>query len=112
MKNDDSRGDGEESSASGSAWPLREPPSRGTHGAQRASSASIGIAATELHEFSQSLRLAFSAAVVCAGALRHQNADMDAEIALVLKSGCCDRLDGVIERLEALARNLRRNHSA
>ena len=71
---------------------------------------SAAAAALELHELARSLRLAFSAVVVCAGALRHQNAEMDEEIALVLKTGCCDRLDAAIEGIEIIARTFPRTH--
>jgi hypothetical protein len=67
-------------------------------------------AALELQELARSLRLAFSAVVVCAGALRHQNAEMDEEIALVLKTGCSDRLDAAIEGIEVLCRKFPRTH--
>ena len=45
---------------------------------------------------------------VCVAALRHQNADCDAEVAHVLQRHAGDRLDIEIEQLDALIRRMER----
>jgi hypothetical protein len=52
------------------------------------------------------LRLAQSAIITSAFALRHQNADCDTEVARVLLRCAADPLEGEIERLEELLRTL------
>jgi len=49
------------------------------------------------------LQLAMAAVIVCVAALRRQNADLDADIALVLKRDTGDRLHTEIEKLQALS---------
>ena len=44
-----------------------------------------------------------AAVIVCVAALRRQNADLDADIALVLKRDTGDRLHTEIEKLQALS---------
>ena len=57
----------------------------------------------ELQALGRHLKVCYALAVVCVEALQAQNADQDAEIALVLKRALGDRLSGEIERAAALA---------
>lgn len=50
-----------------------------------------------------SLRFVCGTLNVCAQALHQQNAEMDADIALVIQRTAGDKLDATIERLEELA---------
>ena len=54
------------------------------------------------------LRLVMAVVQVCVAALRHQNADCDAEVAHVLQRHAGDRLDIEIEQLDALIRRMER----
>jgi len=49
---------------------------------------------------------AAAAVSVCAEALRHQNAERDAEIALILRRGAGDRLARALEELRELERRV------
>ncbi len=55
------------------------------------------------------LQLIMAVVYTSAGALRHQNADSDTEIAAVLERHAADRLSVEIEQLETLIRRLRRD---
>lgn len=57
----------------------------------------------ELDDLGRHLEVCYALVVVCVEALEAQNADHDAEIALVLKRTVADRLGGQIERAAALA---------
>lgn len=57
----------------------------------------------ELDDLGRGLEVCRALVVVCVAALEVQNADHDAEIALVLKRAVADRLGGQIERAAALA---------
>jgi hypothetical protein len=50
----------------------------------------------------RNLQLAIATVMVCVEALRRQNADLDADIALVLERDASDRLHEQIEKLRAL----------
>jgi hypothetical protein len=54
----------------------------------------------------RAMACAAAAVSVCAEALRHQNAERDAEIALVLRRGAGDRLAQALEELRELERRL------
>jgi hypothetical protein len=49
------------------------------------------------------LKVAMAATVVCGAALKSQNADSDADAAVVLQRCVADELDRQIERLDILA---------
>jgi hypothetical protein len=59
--------------------------------------------AGELADLGRGLEVCRALVVVCIGALQAQNAEHDAEIALVLKRAVADRLGGQIERTAVLA---------
>ena len=60
-----------------------------------------------LEDLLRRLHLIMAVIHTSAGALRHQNADSDAEIATVLERHAADRLSVEIEQLETLIRRLR-----
>jgi hypothetical protein len=60
-----------------------------------------------LEDLVRRLRLIMAVIHTSASALRHQNADSDAEIAAVLERHAADRLSVEIEQLETLIRRLR-----
>jgi len=62
-----------------------------------------------LEDLLRRLRLIMAVVHTAAAALRHQNADSDAEIASVLERHAGDRLSVEIEQLEALILRLRRD---
>jgi hypothetical protein len=62
-----------------------------------------------LEDLLRRLRLIMAVVYTSAAALRHQNADSDAEIASVLERHAADRLSVEIEQLESLIRRLRRD---
>jgi hypothetical protein len=55
-----------------------------------------------LHRHVQRLQLILPVISVAVLALRHQNAELDEDIALVLSRNACDPLDVEIDQLEAL----------
>lgn len=57
----------------------------------------------ELRAIGRHLEVCYAVAVVCVEALEAQNADQDAEIALVLKRALGDRLSEQIEKTAVLA---------
>jgi hypothetical protein len=60
-----------------------------------------------LEDLLRRLRLIMAVIYTSAGALRHQNADSDADIATVLERHAADRLSVEIEQLETLVQRLR-----
>ena len=60
----------------------------------------------ELEEVIRALRQLQSTLAVAVGALRHQNADIDADIANLLQRSVGNTLQEQIEKLEALGRRL------
>lgn len=59
--------------------------------------------ARELQALGRHLDICYALVVVCVEALQAQNADLDAEIALVLKRAVGDRLSEQSEKVAALA---------
>ncbi len=57
----------------------------------------------ELQALGRHLQVCYALVVVCVEALQAQNADLDAEIALVLKRAVGDRLSEQSEKVAALA---------
>lgn len=60
----------------------------------------------ELQAVIGSLRQVQSTVAVAVGALRHQNADIDADIATLLQRSVGDTLEEQISKLEAVSRRL------
>jgi hypothetical protein len=58
---------------------------------------------TQVAEHIGALRFVNGALIVCVQALQQQDADNDAEIALVLQRTVGDKLDATIDRIEAIA---------
>jgi hypothetical protein len=56
----------------------------------------------QLLDVVRNLQLAMAAVMVCVEALRRQNADLDADVALVLERDASDRLHTEIERIRRL----------
>ena len=61
---------------------------------------------TQLAEHVGELRSVTGALMTCVQALRQQNAELDADIALVLTRTVADKLDETTDRIEALALGL------
>ena len=59
-----------------------------------------------LASLARSMSYAAAAITVCAEALRHQDAEMDVEIALILQRGAGERLALALEELRELERRL------
>lgn len=62
----------------------------------------------KLEDATRYMRLAMAAVVVAVAALRHQNADNDEDVALLLQRAAADRLDMAIEKVEAALAGLPR----
>jgi hypothetical protein len=60
----------------------------------------------ELEDVIRQLRQFQSTVAVAVGALRHQNADIDADIANLLQRSVSNSLESQIEKLQALRRRL------
>lgn len=67
--------------------------------------------ARELQALGRHLDICYALVVVCVEALEAQNADLDAEIALVLKRAVGDRLSEQSEKVAALAARFKQPRS-
>jgi hypothetical protein len=63
----------------------------------------------QLGDLGRHLRVCYALIVVCIEALQHQNAEHDADVALVLQQAVGNRLGEQIERAAGLAARLKRS---
>src|SRR5262245_41880722 len=84
----------------------RDQSRRGVGGRRNSPGRSPDLAET-LDGIARSVSHAAAAVTVCTEALRHQDAEMDVEIALVLQRGAGDRLAEALQKLRELEHNLR-----